>query len=39
MAKADPDHYLVLDAGAHVDEIAVQIQAAVVPLLDRAVRR
>jgi dTMP kinase len=39
MAKADPDHYLVLDAGADVDEIEVQIRAAVEPLLTRAVRR
>jgi len=39
MAKADPEHYLVLDARAEVDEIATQIQAAVTPLLDQAVQR
>jgi dTMP kinase len=39
MAKADPDHYLVLDARSDVDEIAAQIQAAVAPLLTQAVRR
>ena len=39
MAKADPDHYLVLDARADIDEIAAQIQAAVAPLLEQAVRR
>ena len=39
MAKADPDHYLVLDARADVDEITAQIRTAVVPLLDQAVRR
>jgi dTMP kinase len=39
MAKADPDHYLVLDARADVDEIAEQVRAAVTPLLARAVRR
>ena len=39
MAKADPDHYLVLDARAAVDEIAAQIQAAVAPLLAQTVRR
>jgi dTMP kinase len=38
MAKADPDHYLVLDARADRDEIAAQIRAAVTPLLTRAVR-
>ncbi|MFC7496832.1 MULTISPECIES: dTMP kinase [unclassified Nocardioides] len=39
MAKADPDHYLVLDARADVDEIAEQVRAAVTPLLQQAVRR
>jgi len=39
MAKADPDHYLVLDARADVDEIAAQVRAAVTPLLAQAVRR
>jgi dTMP kinase len=39
MAKAEPDHYLVLDARLDVDEITAQIRAAVVPLLDQAVRR
>ena len=39
MAKADPDHYLVLDARSDVDEIAAQVQSAVAPLLAQAVRR
>ncbi len=39
MAKADPDHYLVLDARADVDEITAQVRAAVTPLLAQAVRR
>src|SRR4051795_4238146 len=39
MAKADPDHYLVLDARADVDEIAAQVRAGVAPLLTQAVRR
>ena len=39
MAKADPDHYLVLDARADVDEIAAQVRAAVEPLLVQAVQR
>ena len=39
MAEADPDHYLVLDARADVDEIAAQVQAAVTPLLTQAKRR
>ncbi|MCB8955315.1 MAG: dTMP kinase [Nocardioides sp.] len=39
MAKADPDHYLVLDARGDVDDIEQQVRAAVVPLLARAVRR
>jgi dTMP kinase len=38
MAKADPDHYLVLDARAPVDEIAAAIRARVEPLLPQAVR-
>ncbi len=39
MAKADPDHYLVLDARGDVDEIADQVRSAVTPLLAQAVRR
>ena len=39
MAAADPDHYLVLDARAEVDEIATAVRARVTPLLDHAVRR
>lgn len=39
MAKADPDHYLVLDARADVEEISAQVRAAVAPLLTQAVRR
>ncbi len=38
MAKADPDHYLVLDARADRDEITAQVRAAVEPLLAQAVR-
>jgi len=38
MAKADPDHYLVLDARAGIEEIAGQVRAAVIPLLAQAVR-
>ncbi|WP_187366803.1 dTMP kinase [Nocardioides dongxiaopingii] len=33
MAAADPDHYLVLDARADVDEIEAAVRAAVTPLL------
>ncbi|WP_182525465.1 dTMP kinase [Nocardioides dongkuii] len=36
MAAADPDHYLVLDARAAVDEIAAAVLDRVRPLLDRA---
>jgi dTMP kinase len=39
MADADPDHYLVLDARADLDEITAQVREAVVPLLAQAVRR
>ena len=39
MAKAAPDHYLVLDARGDVDEIELQVRAAVAPLLARAVPR
>ena len=39
LAKADPDHYLVLDARADVDHITGQIRGAVTPLLAQAVRR
>lgn len=39
MAAADPDHYLVLDARADVDEITAQVRAAIAPLLRQAVRR
>ncbi|WP_243060139.1 dTMP kinase [Nocardioides sp. SR21] len=38
MAKADPDHYLVLDARAEIDEIAAAIRDRVAPLLTRAAR-
>ena len=39
MAKADPDHYLVLDARGDLEEITAQVRAAVTPLLAQAVRR
>ncbi len=39
MAEADPDHYLVLDARAPVEEITEQIRSRVAPLLVRAVHR
>jgi dTMP kinase len=39
LAAADPDHYLVLDARADVDEIATAVRERVAPLLDHAVRR
>ncbi|MDF1603639.1 dTMP kinase [Nocardioides sp. YIM 152315] len=39
MAAADPDHYLVVDARADVDEITARVRAAVTPLLEKAVRR
>jgi dTMP kinase len=38
MAKADPDHYLVLDARAPVDEIASAVLDRLEPLLGQAVR-
>ena len=38
MAKDDPDHYLVLDARASVDEIAAQVRSALEPLLGQATR-
>ena len=38
MAKDDPDHYLVLDARAGVEEIASRVRAAVEPLLSQAAR-
>jgi dTMP kinase len=38
MAAADPDHYLVLDARASVEEIASAVRARVAPLLELAVR-
>jgi dTMP kinase len=38
MAKEDPDHYLVLDARAPVDEIAAAIRARLTPLLGQAAR-
>ena len=38
MAEADPDHYLVLDARAPLDEIAEAVRARVEPLLAQAVR-
>jgi dTMP kinase len=39
MAAADPDHYLVLDARAPVEEITERVRARVAPLLDHALRR
>jgi len=39
LAAADPDHYLVLDAAAPVEEIAAAIADRVVPLLGQATRR
>ena len=38
MAEADPDHYLVLDARAGIDEIAAAIRERVTPLLAKAAR-
>jgi dTMP kinase len=38
MAKADPDHYLVLDARAPVEEIAAAIRDRIEPLLGQADR-
>ncbi len=38
MAAADPDHYLVLDARAAVEEIGDRVRAAVEPLLGQAIR-
>ncbi len=38
LAARDPEHYLVLDARASVEEIAAAVAARVEPLLDRAVR-
>jgi dTMP kinase len=38
MAKADPDHYLVLDARAPVEEIHAAIRARIEPLLGQATR-
>ncbi|GAA1953715.1 hypothetical protein GCM10009798_11100 [Nocardioides panacihumi] len=38
MAKADPDHYLVLDARAPVAEIAAAIRKRIDPLLAQAAR-
>jgi dTMP kinase len=38
LAAADPDHYLVVDAGRPRDEIAETVLARVEPLLDKAVR-
>ncbi|WP_224769315.1 dTMP kinase [Nocardioides ochotonae] len=38
MAAADPDHYLVLDARASVEEIAAAVWARVEPLLGQAAR-
>ncbi|KAA1428239.1 dTMP kinase [Nocardioides antri] len=39
LAAANPDHYLVLDARAPVDEIATAIRERVAPLLVQAERR
>jgi dTMP kinase len=36
MASADPDHYLVVDAGGPVDDIATQVRRRVEPLLVQA---
>ena len=36
LAAADPDHYVVLDARAPVEEIAAAIQQRLAPLLERA---
>jgi dTMP kinase len=36
MASADPDHYLVVDAGRPVDDIATQVRRRVEPLLVQA---
>ena len=38
MASADPEHYLVLDARAPVEEIAARVFDAVTPLLGQAAR-
>ncbi|CAB4688165.1 MAG: dTMP kinase [Actinobacteria bacterium] len=38
MASADPEHYLVLDARASIDELAAAIRQRVEPLLERARR-
>ncbi|CAN5449784.1 hypothetical protein BH09ACT12_BH09ACT12_07660 [soil metagenome] len=38
MAKDDPDHYLVLDARAGIDDLAIQVRAALEPLLVQAAR-
>jgi dTMP kinase len=38
MAKADPDHYLVLDARSPIDEIHAAIRARLEPLLGQAAR-
>lgn len=38
LAKDDPEHYLVLDARAPVDEVAAGVRAHVVPLLGQAAR-
>lgn len=38
LAKADPDHYLVLDATGDRDQLAAQVRDRVRPLLDRAER-
>ena len=38
LAAADPEHYLVLDARATVDEIAAAIEARLAPLLTQAER-
>ena len=38
LAKADPDHYLVLDARAPVEQIHAAVRARIEPLLSQAVR-
>lgn len=38
MAKADPDHYLVLDARGDLDEVSARVRERVAPLLVQATR-
>jgi dTMP kinase len=39
IASSQPEHYLVVDARASIDEIAAEIRARVEPLLVTATRR